>query len=200
MVSVFVDMRRSTGLAEKRLPFDTMFLVNRFVAVVSRAVTEAGGQPNQFVGDGVLALFGLAAAPEVACRQALASVGRIVANVDRPNEELAGDLREPITFGVGINGGQVVLGDIVYEDRVVFTALGDPVNVASRLQELTKELRCELVVAEDVCRRAGLALPGMPHREVEIRGRRDPMMVRTAERAVAVRAAQDRDPPLATVG
>ena len=59
LVSMFVDMRGSTKLAEKRLPFDTVFIVNRFLGAVSQAVIECGGQPNQFVGDGQLALFGL---------------------------------------------------------------------------------------------------------------------------------------------
>src|SRR5438270_13563130 len=56
---MFVDMRGSTKLSEERLPFDIVFLINRFVDAASQAVTDAGGQPNQFVGDGVLALFGL---------------------------------------------------------------------------------------------------------------------------------------------
>ena len=59
IVSMFVDMRGSTTLAEARLPFDVVFLINRFVEAASQAVIGAGGQPNQFVGDGVLALFGL---------------------------------------------------------------------------------------------------------------------------------------------
>ena len=63
LVSLFVDMRGSTKLAEKRLPFDTVFIVNRFLGAVSQAVIECGGQPNQFVGDGMLALFGLADQP-----------------------------------------------------------------------------------------------------------------------------------------
>ena len=71
LVSMFVDMRGSTKLAENRLPFDTVFIVNRFLGAVSQAVIECGGQPNQFVGDGQLALFGLAASPQTACRQAL---------------------------------------------------------------------------------------------------------------------------------
>ena len=59
LVNMFVDMRGSTRMAEKRLPFDTVFIVNRFLGAVSQAVLESGGMPNQFVGDGMLALFGL---------------------------------------------------------------------------------------------------------------------------------------------
>ena len=67
---MFVDMRGSTNLAESRLPFDTVFIVNRFLDAVSQVVIACGGQPNQFVGDGQLALFGLATDPPTACRQA----------------------------------------------------------------------------------------------------------------------------------
>src|SRR5205807_9291077 len=77
LVSMFVDMRGSTQLAEKRLPFDTVFIVNRFLGAVSQAVLEAGGQPNQFVGDGMLALFGLQVSRREACRQALRAAAMI---------------------------------------------------------------------------------------------------------------------------
>ena len=63
LVNMFVDMRGSTKMAEKRLPFDTVFIVNRFLGAVSQAVIESGGMPNQFVGDGMLALFGLSTTP-----------------------------------------------------------------------------------------------------------------------------------------
>jgi adenylate cyclase len=76
LVSMFVDMRGSTTLAEHRLPFDTVFIVNRFLGAVSQAVIECGGEPNQFVGDGELALFGLNADPQTACRQALQAADR----------------------------------------------------------------------------------------------------------------------------
>lgn len=138
LVSLFVDMRGSTQLAEKRLPFDTVFIVNRFLGAVSQAVIEHGGQPNQFVGDGMLALFGLSADPQAACRQALKAASSIAANIDELNDLLSHDLRQPIRFGIGIHGGEVIIGDIGYRDHIVFTALGDAVNVAARLQDMTK--------------------------------------------------------------
>src|ERR1700756_818775 len=104
LVSMFVDMRGSTRLAEHRLPFDTVFIVNRFLAAVSQAVIECGGEPNQFVGDGMLALFGLASTAEEACRGALRAAGMIATNVTELNEFLSHDLREPIRFGIGIHG------------------------------------------------------------------------------------------------
>jgi adenylate cyclase len=178
LVSMFVDMRGSTKLAEKQLPFDTVFVVNRFLGAVSQAVIECGGRPNQFVGDGELALFGLATGPQTACRQALRAAAMIAANVDELNEFLSHDLREPIRFGIGIHGGEVIIGDIGYRDHMVFTALGDAVNVAARLQDMTKTLACEAIVSEEVRLSAGLSADALPEREVTIRGRAEPMIVR----------------------
>jgi len=179
LVSMFVDMRGSTKLAEKRLPFDTVFIVNRFLGAVSQAVIESGGRPNQFVGDGMLALFGLSSSRQEASRQALKAAAMIAANVDELNKFLEHDLREPIRFGIGIHGGEVIVGDIGYRDHMVFTALGDAVNVAARLQDMTKNLSCEGVVSDEVRINAGLPADALPQHEVAIRGRNEPMIVRT---------------------
>jgi adenylate cyclase len=188
LVSMFVDMRGSTRLAEKQLPFDTVFIVNRFLAAVSKAVIECGGQPNQFVGDGQLALFGLSASPQVACRQALRAAAMISANVDELNQFLSHDLREPLRFGIGIHGGEVIIGDIGYRDHMVFTALGDAVNVAARLQDMTKSIGCEAIASEEVRSTAGLADDALPQQEVTIRGRSEPMIVHVISEAKTLAA------------
>jgi adenylate cyclase len=188
LVNMFVDMRGSTKMAEKRLPFDTVFIVNRFLGAVSQAVLESGGMPNQFVGDGMLALFGLSSSRQEACRQALQAAALIAANVDELNRFLAHDLREPIRFGIGIHGGEVIVGDIGYRDHMVFTALGDAVNVAARLQDMTKALACEVVISDEVRTTAGVPADALPQQEVEIRGRNEPMIVRTVAETRALSA------------
>lgn len=188
LVSMFVDMRGSTKLAEQRLPFDTVFIVNRFLSAVSQAVIECGGKPNQFVGDGQLALFGLETSPATACRQALRAAALISVNIDELNRFLSYDLREPIRFGIGIHGGEVIIGDIGYRDHMVFTALGDAVNVAARLQDMTKGLACEAIVSEEVCGTSGLALDALPSQQVVIRGRAEPMEIRVVASAEALSA------------
>ncbi len=179
IVSMFVDMRSSTKLAEGRLPYDTIFLVNRFLAAASQAVVDAGGQPNQFIGDGLLALFGLGVDPATACRQAIKAAAAVAANVEHLNYQFATDLREPVQFGIGIHGGDVIVGDIGYRERTVFTALGDAVNVAARLQDMSKSLGCTVVVSEEVFKTAGTADEAAPRAQVAIRGRDEPMTVRT---------------------
>jgi adenylate cyclase len=181
IVSMFVDMRGSTKLSEVRLPFDVVFLINRFVDAVSKGITDAGGQPNQFVGDGVLALFGLNTDPVTACKQALRAASLVASNVSYLNHQIATEVREPIQYGIGINAGDVIIGDIGFRGHTVFTALGDPVNVAARLQDMTKALNCKIVVSDEVCKIAGLPADALVRIVVEIRGHDENMIVRTSE-------------------
>ena len=179
IVSMFVDIRVSTKLAEARLPFNVVFLINRFLGACSQAALDAGGQPNQFVGDGVLALFGIEVDAKTACRQAIRAATKVATNVDLMNRQLASDLPEPIQYGIGIHGGEVIIGDIGFQDHTVFTALGDPVNVAARLQDMTKTLDCKAIISDEVFATAGVAAGSLASKEVTIRGREEPMIVRT---------------------
>ena len=197
LVSMFIDMRGSTKLAEKLLPFDTVYIVNQFLNAVSQAVTTAGGQPNQFYGDGQLALFGLQTDPQTACRQALQAAARLAANVDDLNQILVHDGREPIKFGIGIHGGVVIIGDIGNRDHMVFTALGDAVNVAARLQDMTKSLECETILSEEVHLRAALPDDALPAQEVAIRGRAEQMRIRVVAQSAALSGLVDDSMALA---
>ena len=181
VVSMFVDMRGSTKLSEVRLPFDIVFLINQFVEAASKGITDAGGQPNQFVGDGVLALFGLDTDRATACKQALRAASLVASNVAYLNHQFATEVREPIQYGIGINAGDVIIGDVGFRGHTVFTALGDSVNVAARLQDMTKSLNCKAVVSEDVCKTAGIADDALTRTQVAIRGHDEPMTVRTAQ-------------------
>jgi len=85
----------------------------------------------------------------------------------------------------------VIVGDIGYRDHMVFTALGDAVNVAARLQDMTKSLSCEVILSEEVRITAGLADGDLPRQEVAIRGRTEPMIVHYVTQAKALAALAD---------
>ena len=193
IVSMFVDMRGSTKLAESRLPFDVVFLINRFLGAVSHAVIEAGGQPNQFIGDGMLALFGIDVDRTTACRQAIRAAALAAIHVETMNRQFAGELPEPLQFGIGIHGGKVVIGDIGFRNHTIFTAVGDAVNVAARLQDMTKSLNCKVIISDDVCRAARIDPGALARTEVAIRGREEPMMIRVVEDPAVLPGLLDLD-------
>ena len=183
IVSMFVDMRGSTQMAADQLPFDTVFIVNRFLGAISQAVVRAGGKVNQYLGDGLLALFGVDKDRKSACRQALNAAAMVAENVEHLNRQLAETERNVIRFGIGINGGEVIIGDVGYGENIAFTALGDAVNVAARLQDMSKELECEVVISDEVYQTAGLPHEGVQLKEITVRGRAAPIVVRTVLKA-----------------
>ncbi len=195
LVLMFVDLRGSTAMAENRLPFDTVFLINSFLAAVGHAVTEAGGTTNQVIGDGLFGIFGLTVDRATAARQALAAASAIARNVRALNVEYRAELKAPLGYGIGINGGEVIIGDVGYESFTVFTALGDPVNVAARLEGMSKEFDCAAVVAEEICREAGQGDAAWGRHVVTPRGRGAELPVRalTEEDLIAL-AEAGREP------
>ena len=174
---LFADLRGFTRLAEHKLPYDVVFFLNRYFEAVGGAIAEAGGIANQYTGDGVMALFGVEAGAESACRQALRAAGAMVARVDDVSRAFGADLGAPLRLGIGIHVGPAVVGEMGYGETRYLTAVGDTVHVASRLEALTKEYECELVVSEQVMDRAGVSAPGYPRHELTVRNREAPLRI-----------------------
>jgi adenylate cyclase len=185
---LFADIRGFTTLSEGRLPYDVVFVLNRYFAAMGRAIETAGGRVDKFIGDGVMALFGIRSGAQAGCREALAAARLMSARLGELNLSLQGELDRPLRIGVGIHCGPVIVGEMGYGSAAAITAIGDAVNTASRLEGLTKEHDCELVVSEETVTRAGLDLSGFPRHEIEIRGKRELLAVRILERAAALPA------------
>jgi len=110
----------------------------------------------------------------------------MVRSVATLSEALAADLPEPLRIGIGIHTGPAVVGRMGYGEAVYLTAVGDTVHVASRLEALTKDYDCELVVSEAVARRAGVATEGLPRHELTLRNRAEPLAVLVVRSAAAL--------------
>ncbi len=179
IVILFGDLRAFTKLSEDKLPYDLVFLLNRYFAEMGHAVEAAGGRIDKFIGDGVMALFGLDSGAEAGCREALAAAKDMAERMQSLNRALIHDLPEPLRIGIGIHTGPAIVGEMGYGTSVSITAVGDCVNTASRMEALTKTYACELVISEAVAARAGIDLGAAPSHEIEIRGRVARLVVRT---------------------
>jgi adenylate cyclase len=160
------------------MPYDVIFLLNHFFEAVGGAVAAVGGAPNQFLGDGMMAIFGMNCDPQRACRQALSATEPVLHRLREMNRILADELPRPINIGIGIHAGTVILGELGYRDHFLLTAIGDAVHVAARLQDLTKEYNCQAVVSDVVGETAGIALSGIQSREISLRGREARLTIR----------------------
>jgi adenylate cyclase len=180
---LFADIRGFTALSEGRLPYDVVFVLNRYFAAMGRAVEATGGRVDKFIGDGVMALFGIERGAHAGCREALAAARLMSTRLDELNISLGAELDRPLRIGIGIHCGPAIVGEMGYGNAASMTAIGDAVNTASRLTSLTKNFACELVVSDETVSRAGLHLSGSPLHKIEIRGKRELLAVRIVERA-----------------
>ena len=186
---MFVDIRGFTALSEGRLPYDVVFMLNRYFAAMGLAVEAAGGHVDKFIGDGVMALFGIERGAQAGCREALTAARLMSVRLPALNASLRAELDRPLRIGIGVHCGPTILGEMGYGNAAAITAIGDAVNTASRLESLTKNFACELVVSEETVSRAELDLSAFPRREIEIRGKREMLAVRTLVSAAELPAA-----------
>jgi adenylate cyclase len=191
---MFADLRGFTRLAESRLPYDVVFVLNSYFAAMGAAIEAEGGHVDKFIGDGIMALFGIEEGAEQGARRALAAVGAMARALTRLNEDLRAELREPLRMGIGLHAGPAIVGEMGYGPAVSLTAVGDTVNIASRLETLTKELGAELVVSAHLVELAGADLPAARRLEVEVRGRSKTLPVLALDDAGAMHPPADAAP------
>jgi adenylate cyclase len=180
---LFADIRGFTALAEGRLPYDVVFVLNRYFSAMGRAIESAGGRVDKFIGDGVMALFGIESSAQAGCRDALTAARLMSERLGELNLSLRAELDFPLRIGIGIHCGPVIVGEMGYGTAAAITAIGDAVNTASRLENLTKTYDCELVVSEETVARAAVDLSEFPRHEIEIRGKREMLAVTILNRA-----------------
>jgi adenylate cyclase len=183
---LFADLRGFTRMAEHKLPYDVVFVLNRYFEAVGTAITGAGGITNQFTGDGVMALFGVDDGPAAGARQALAAARAMVERVAALSAELAGDLPAPLRLGIGVHAGPAVVGQMGWGPSFYLTAVGDTVHVAARLEQATKDYEAELVVSEDVARYAGIDLTRFPGHDLTVRNRAGRIGIRVVTRVATL--------------
>ena len=175
--------RSSTALAEREDPEVVQSLVGRAFDRLAVEIERYGGLLEKFMGDAVLAVFGVPQAHEDDPERAVRAALELQAVLSELNRGFAAEGRPTLAMRVGVEAGEVLV-DLDRaagpRDRML---TGDAVNTASRLEGLTKEYDCELVVSEETVGRAGLDLSGFARHEIEIRGKREMLAVRTLARA-----------------
>jgi adenylate cyclase len=167
---MFLDVRGFTRISESRLPYDIVFVLNQFFGVIGAAIEAEGGWIDKYLGDGLLAVFGRDCDVRTACRQALRAARRIDMALDDLNARLMAEFGDRLDVGIGIHAGSLVLGRVGHAGSAALTVIGRTVNTAARLEALTKDKTCQLIVSRDAARAAGWDAAGLPAEHVQVRG------------------------------
>jgi adenylate cyclase len=169
---MFIDLRGSTTLGEARMPYDVLFILNQFFDEMSKALTATGGHYSNFTGDGLMAIYGLfATEPAKGALQALRGAREMLMRLEKVNARLKADLKEPLRIGIGIHFGEAIVGAMGPPHSQIVTAIGDTVNTTARLEGLTKDYSCALILSQSAAQAAGLKLAGESLHHATVKGR-----------------------------
>ncbi len=174
---LFADIRGFTSFSEQKLPYDVVFVLNRYFRSMGEAIEQAGGRVDKFIGDGIMALFGVDGTAADGATAALLAAQGMSAQLDELNRLLEADLPSPLRIGIGIHIGPAIVGEMGYGPAISVTAIGDTVNTAARLEAKTKDFGAQLIVSEQLSSVGALDTEGLRSEEIEVRGRREPMSI-----------------------
>jgi adenylate cyclase len=185
---LFADIVAFTRMAEAMAPEDVLALLREFHARMTAEIFASGGTVDQYMGDGILAVFGAPTASSNDAANALNCAEMMLDTLQRWNDEREREGDARLDIGIGLNYGPVVLGDVGSEHSMSFTAIGDTVNTAARLQVLTRALQTPLVVGDAVVQAVHALSPEIAaarigrledRGEYTLRGRASPVRVWT---------------------
>ena len=174
VVCMFVDMRGSTRMGERILPYDVVFILNQFFTELSASLDSTNGHYAQFTGDGLMALYGLESGQaERSARDALAGAVMMFDRLDALNQRLQPEFGQSVQMGIGIHGGVAIVGRMGPPSAPLMTAIGDNINIAARLESMTKTEQCDIIVSREVISQTGINLDDIGIRTLAVRGRED---------------------------
>lgn len=180
---LFADIRGFTSLAEGMLPEELLRLLNAYLGRMSRVIEQEKGVIDKYIGDEVMAIFGTPLPqPDHAVRAVAAAIGMLVELGRFNDEQQEQSVAAPVLrIGIGIASGPVVAGNVGSPERLNYTVLGDTVNIASRLQGLTKEYHTPLIMSETTYHHVAEQYPGRWLGTVAVRGRQEETRLYTVE-------------------
>ena len=173
---LFSDIRSFTSISEKMEAHALVQLLNEYFTEMVRLVMSNGGVVDKYIGDAIMAVFGAPVPTEQDAANAVRAAVEMRQALRRLNERLVARGAEPLRTGIGIHTGEVVAGNIGSEQRMEYTVIGDPVNVASRLESNTKELGVDVLISDATFEETKDIIECRPVAALNVKGRAEPVM------------------------
>ena len=180
---VFIDLRDFTSLSESKLPYDVVYILNKYYSVCGEIIERNKGRLDKFIGDGIMAIFDGSNQLNENCKNSMKAATEISKGIKDLNKQMKLDFSEELRFGIGVHVGNTIVGMMGYGETVTETVVGDNVNIASRLEELNKKFKTELVVSKDVLDSANINPKQFTSEKIKIRGRTEELEIYSLENA-----------------
>jgi len=174
---VFTDLRDFTPYVEKTSPEEVILSMKAYFTVMQRVIRQCGGLVLQYVGDEIEAAFGVPIPSDSHADDALRAALFMRAALAELNRERISLGKDPFRHGIGIHTGMVLAGNTGSEDHLSYALIGDTVNLASRIQGLTRSMKCDILVGEETVRSLKGSFPLSREAPVEVKGFSNPVVV-----------------------
>ena len=178
---LFADIRNFTTISERLTPHEVVEMLNAYFSSICEPILEHGGTVDKFIGDAVMAVFGAPAPHPDHARRALSTALAMDGKVEDFQawmaERFPGRGLPEFHIGIGLHTGAAVVGNIGSPKRLEYTSIGDAVNIASRLENLTKEMGWTIIASEQVIAAAGPGVKTGGKREARLKGKEEPVRI-----------------------
>jgi adenylate cyclase len=178
---LFADIRNFTAISERLSAHEVVEMLNAYFSSICEPILEYGGAIDKFIGDAVMAVFGAPAPHPDHARRALATALAMAARAEKFQAWMTERFPEKglprFHIGIGLHSGEAVVGNIGSPRRLEYTAIGDTVNIASRLESLTKELNWTIIASDQTLEAAGPGVKTGASRESRLKGREELVQV-----------------------
>jgi adenylate cyclase len=172
---LFADLRGFTSMCDRLDPALTVAILNDYFRHMSGAIDRHHGHITELVGDGLLALFGALESNPWQCRDAVLAALDMRAALAAYNVQLAAKSLPQLKFGIGIHSGEVIVGVMGAGELNKFTVTGDPINVASRIEGLSRDLGVDLLITEEIRKTLDAGFRLRPMAPTRVKGKPEPI-------------------------
>lgn len=174
---LFSDIRGFTSMSEKMPPEEVVSILNEYFTVMVKIIFEYGGTLDKFIGDAIMAVWGAPVSHPDDAKRAVLCALQMRKELKRLQEKWKNEKKPVFETGIGINTGEVVVGNIGSERRMDYTVIGDNVNLASRLESLNKQYNSHILISEMTYQKVKDVVEVRPIEEVQVKGRTEKVMV-----------------------
>jgi adenylate cyclase len=177
---LFTDLRGFTALSESVSPEQVTYIMNKVLTAQQIAVQKHGGMVDKYIGDAMMAIFNAPLDLKNHSKVAIECALDIIENIKQVNVKLKEEGLPSIVIGMGINSGEAIIGNMGSENRFDYTAIGDAVNTAARLESATKEIGVDLLIGEQTEKFCGLYLKQL--KSIKVKGKSKELKIFTLEK------------------